>query len=152
MEAVFWIVRTGAQWRDLPSEYGNWNSVHKRFRRWVRKGVFEHLFEILSHEPDFEYAMIDANDLSGRISMQPAQRGSENQAHRAIPRRINNEIVALVDALGNSAIFILLPGQRHDSVGTIRFVNDTNFDALLGIKPSTATHYENISTIVASKP
>ncbi len=60
LEAVFWIARTGAPWRDLHKEFGCWNSVFQRFRRWAQKGVFERLFESLSDEPDFEYAMIDA--------------------------------------------------------------------------------------------
>jgi transposase len=36
LEAVLWRVRTGSPWRDLPSGFGNWNSVFQRFRRWVR--------------------------------------------------------------------------------------------------------------------
>ena len=59
LEAVLWRVRTGAPWRDLPNEFGRWNSVFQRFRRWVRAGVFERLFERVSGEPDFEYALID---------------------------------------------------------------------------------------------
>ena len=35
LEAVLWRVRTGVPWRDLPSDFGNWNSVFQRFRRWV---------------------------------------------------------------------------------------------------------------------
>ena len=59
VEGVLWIVRTGAPWRDLHSAFGNWNSVFKRFRRWVVNGVFEALFTVLSGDPDFEYALID---------------------------------------------------------------------------------------------
>jgi transposase len=59
LEAVLWIARVGAPWRDLPEELGKWNSVFQRFRRWAAKGVFERLFEILSGDPDFEYALID---------------------------------------------------------------------------------------------
>jgi transposase len=59
LEAVLWIARTGAPWRDLHPEFGNWNSVFKRFRRWALKGVFERIFRSLSGDPDFEYAIID---------------------------------------------------------------------------------------------
>jgi transposase len=59
LEAILWKVRVGAPWRDLPDEFGPWNSVFKRFRRWAKKGVFERIFNALSGEPDFEYAMID---------------------------------------------------------------------------------------------
>ena len=59
LEAVLWMVRTGAPWRDLPELFGSWNSVFRRFRRWAQAGIFERLFQILSGEPDFEYALID---------------------------------------------------------------------------------------------
>jgi transposase len=45
--AVLWIVRVGAPWRDLPEDFGNWNSVFQRFRRWVKGGVFDRIFEAL---------------------------------------------------------------------------------------------------------
>ena len=59
LEAVLWRVRTGVPWRDLPSDFGHWNSVFQRFRRWVKGGVFARVFECLSDEPDFEYALVD---------------------------------------------------------------------------------------------
>lgn len=40
LEAVLWRVRTGAPWRDLPGEFGNWNSTFRRFRRWAEAGEF----------------------------------------------------------------------------------------------------------------
>ena len=59
LEAVLWRVRTGSPWRDLPADFGNWNSVFRRFRRWAEIGVFERIFNEISGVPDFEYAMID---------------------------------------------------------------------------------------------
>jgi len=59
LEGILWIVRTGAPWRDLPDVFGNWFTVWKRFRRWALKGVFEKVFNVLSGEPDMEYALID---------------------------------------------------------------------------------------------
>lgn len=61
LEAVLWRARVGAPWRDLPEDFGPWNSVFQRFRRWAKKGTFERLFNALSGDPDFEYAMIDGS-------------------------------------------------------------------------------------------
>ena len=44
LEAVLWLARIGAPWRDLPKSFGKWYSVWKRFRRWALKGVFERIF------------------------------------------------------------------------------------------------------------
>jgi transposase len=59
VEAVLWIARTGAPWRDLLASFGNWNSVFQRFRRWTLKGVFERMFKALRGDPDFEYVIAD---------------------------------------------------------------------------------------------
>ena len=64
LEAVLWRVRTGEPWRDLPSDFGKWNSVFQRFRRWAVAGVFDRIFERLSGEPDLEYALIDGTIVS----------------------------------------------------------------------------------------
>jgi transposase len=61
IDAVFWILRTGAPWRDLPPDYGNWNTVQRRFCRWRDKGIWENLLESLVDKPDFEWLMIDAS-------------------------------------------------------------------------------------------
>src|SRR3972149_10381337 len=59
IEAVLWIVRTGSPWRDLPAFFGKWNTVFKRYRDWVKAGVFETIFASVNEDVDLEYAMID---------------------------------------------------------------------------------------------
>jgi putative transposase len=60
VDAVLWIARAGAPWRDLPSEFGNWNSVYQRFRRGAKNGVWQRIFNTLVENPDFEYLIIDS--------------------------------------------------------------------------------------------
>jgi transposase len=41
LDAILWIVRTGAPWRDLPAELGNWNSAFRQYRRWTSAGLWD---------------------------------------------------------------------------------------------------------------
>src|SRR6516165_6326696 len=59
VEAVLWIARTGSPWRDLPAQFGKWNSIFVRFNRWSKPGVWQRIFAALSDDPDFEYLIID---------------------------------------------------------------------------------------------
>jgi transposase len=60
INAVFWIAKTGAPWRDLPERFGNWNSVFQRFNRWAQKGVWQRIFEALGSEADLEWLLLDS--------------------------------------------------------------------------------------------
>ena len=59
VDAVLWIAKTGAPWRDLPERFGKWNTVWKRFDRWAEKGVWKAVFEALQ-DPDLEWLMLDS--------------------------------------------------------------------------------------------
>lgn len=61
INAVIWILRTGAPWRDLPPDYGDWKNTNRRFCRWRDKGIWEKLFNLFVQDPDFEWLMIDAS-------------------------------------------------------------------------------------------
>ena len=63
LDAVFWLMRTGAPWRDLPEGFGNWNSIFRQFRRWADSGVWDVILEGLagSGVSDAALQMIDAN-------------------------------------------------------------------------------------------
>ena len=63
LNAIFWILRTGAPWRDVPPDYGDWKNTHRRFCRWRDKGLWGVLLEPLVDEPDYEWLMIDARHL-----------------------------------------------------------------------------------------
>jgi transposase len=59
IDAVLWIAKTSAAWRDLPERFGNWNSVWKRFDRWAKKGRWQGIFEAL-RDPDLEWLILDS--------------------------------------------------------------------------------------------
>jgi transposase len=59
INAVLWIARTGAPWRDLPERFGPWNSVFQRFNRWADRGVWQRIFEAWK-DPDLERLMLDS--------------------------------------------------------------------------------------------
>ncbi len=58
INGVFWILHTGAPWRDLPAEYGHWKNVHRRFCRWRDKGIWENIPAALIDDADFEWLIL----------------------------------------------------------------------------------------------
>ena len=77
VEAVLWIVRTGAPWRDLPDAFGHWNSVFRRFSRWSAKGIWHRIFAAMADDPDFEYLILDSTIVRAHQHAAGAKKGLE---------------------------------------------------------------------------
>ena len=60
VEAVLYLARTGAPWRDLPQAFGNWHSVYVRFARWEGYGVWHRIAQALQGDADLEALFIDS--------------------------------------------------------------------------------------------
>ena len=60
VNGCLWVLRSGAQWCDLPERYGRWKTVHRRFSRWCHAGVWERMFDALTADRDNTYLMIDS--------------------------------------------------------------------------------------------
>jgi transposase len=75
---VVWILRTGAPWRDLPTDYGNWNTGFRRFSRWTKSGVWDKIREELIKEPDFEWLMIDGSHIKVHPHAAGAKGGNQD--------------------------------------------------------------------------
>ena len=118
INAVFWILRTGAPWRDLPPEYGKWGTVHQRFIRWRDKRIWERLLEKLIDEPDFEWLMIDATHC--KVHPHAAGRQSGDGQDK---RGLNSKILLAVDAHGMPVRIIATSGTAADCSQAVALID-----------------------------
>lgn len=125
IEAIWYVARTGCQWRLLPKEYGSWRAIHRRFRNWDAKGVWSYLFESTRVGADEEHSIIDTTIIRAHACSAGYKKDSRNE--EALGRSkggFTTKIHALVDALGNPLKFILTPGQRHDMTQAEALIED----------------------------
>lgn len=60
VEALLWMARSGARWRDLPERYGGYQAVKRRYYRWVERGALGGFLSVLTQDADLEWLMIDS--------------------------------------------------------------------------------------------
>ena len=81
LDAVLWVARTGAAWRDLPERFGNWNSAWRRFDRWAKAGVWARVFAELRDE-DVEWLLLDSTVIRAHPCAAGAKKKREAPAGR----------------------------------------------------------------------
>ena len=114
IDAIAWIMRSGARWKDMPPAFGLGNSIFKRFARWTRLNVWDYVFERIIESPDLEYAMIDSTIVKVHVLVNVPLDQQESEGLGRSVGGFTSKIHALVDALGYPLKFFITSGAYHD--------------------------------------
>ena len=77
MNGIFWVLRAGAPWRDLPSRYGPYTTAYNRFNRWRKAGVWDRLMDAITKAHDGDLQMIDSSIVRVHQHAAGAKKGVE---------------------------------------------------------------------------
>lgn len=125
INGILWILHTGSPWRDLPDEFGCWQTVYNRFRRWVNEDLWDRIYAKLLKRVD-ELGEIDRSLWCADGSVIRAHRAAagmltqseENDELNALGRSrggYSTKLHLLTDGEGTMLACTATPGQRHDS-------------------------------------
>lgn len=134
VEGVYWIMRTGAPWRDLPARFGKWNSVFNRYADWTDKEVWQKMFTHFSDDPDMEWMMLDSTIVRAHPCAAGAPQKKGGQAKQSLGRSrggFGTKIHVNVDGHGNPVRLILTEGQASDSPQAIPLLDGFEYDEVL---------------------
>lgn len=113
VEGILYRLRVGCPWRDLPQEFGAWNSVYKRFNDWSEKGKLIEIFSSLSSDPDTEWNFIDASISKAHQHSSGAKSGEATGVGKSVAGN-TSKIHMVVDSFGLPIKFEITGGQVHD--------------------------------------
>lgn len=115
LNGIFWVLRSGAPWRDLPERYGPYTTCYNRFVRWRRAGVWDCVLTAISQRSVAEVQMIDSTIVRAHqhASCVANHKGEGFGRSRG---GLTTKIHAVVDAHGLPINVAITGGQQHDSV------------------------------------
>ena len=116
VDALCWMAQAGAPWRRLPAEYGQWNSVYRRYARGCDQGVWPRLRAYLQTDPDRSAVLLDSTVVRAHVSAAGAPKKAATDPALGRSRGgFTTQIHSLTDRQGRPLHLRVTGGQRHDS-------------------------------------
>ena len=144
--AILWILSSGAPWRDLPTHYGNWNSIYHKFRLWCADNVFENILQALVADTE-KYLLVQIDSTFCKVHQHAAgaRKKYGNQAIGISRGGKTTKIHALVTENFQLIGLLLSGGNIHDSECATELLSKVNLDGktVLGDKAFCSTHIRN---------
>ncbi|MGC8400672.1 IS5 family transposase [Enterobacter mori] len=132
INGMFWVLCSGAPWRDLPERYGSWKTVYNRFNRWSKSGViniiFNRLLSLLDANGlvDWSASALDGSNIRALKCAAGAQKHPDITADNGLGRSrggFGTKIHLATDAGGLPLNIVLSPGQAHESQFALRLLD-----------------------------
>jgi transposase len=114
LNGIFWVLRSGAPWRDLPESFGPYTTCYNRFVRWRRAGVWDNIMDLLAAAHDGAVQMIDTSIV--RVHQHGACIADNREQLMGRSRGgLTSKIHAVVDTKGLPVRLGLTAGEAHDN-------------------------------------
>ncbi|MGX9054956.1 IS5 family transposase [Mesorhizobium sp. 14Argb] len=122
LNGIFWVLRSGAPWRDLPERYGPRTTCYNRFVRWRKAEVWDRMMDAITAAYEGDIQMIDSTSIRAHQQAATAKRGIE--IFVSVSRGgLTTKIHAVVDAQGLPIRLGLTAGQAHDGPAAYRLLD-----------------------------
>ncbi|WP_288990228.1 IS5 family transposase [uncultured Sphingopyxis sp.] len=114
LNGIFWVLRSGAPWRDLPERYGPRTTCYNRFARWRKAGVWDRMMDAITAAYDGDIQMIDSTSIRAHQQAATGKKGDRDHCLGRSRGGLTTKIHAVVDAQGLPIRLGLTAGQAHD--------------------------------------
>src|ERR1700687_2976073 len=99
MNGIFYVLRTGMPWRDLPERYGPYTTAYTRFNRWSRRGIWKQIFDTLAAKSGDSLYLIDSTIVKAHRAASGAKGGSKSRRSASVaavaPRKFTPSSTAM---------------------------------------------------------
>jgi transposase len=123
VSGIYFVLRTGLPWRDLPKEFGPWSSVYTRIRRWCRSERWSQMLALLTIAPCSSLRSVDCTHIKAHQDASNAAGGAAAEANGKTKGGMNTKLAAVVDCLGRAVDPLL------DKFADCWVIADHGFDA-----------------------
>ena len=130
LNGIFWVLRSGVPWRDLPERYGPYTTCYNRFVRWRCAGVWDRILTSISHRKDADVQMIDSTILRAHQHATCVRHGAAEELGRS-RGGLTTKIHPVVNANGLPIRLALAPGHQHDSLSATTLLDDIQEGGML---------------------
>ncbi len=127
LNAIFWILRTGAPWRDIPEKYGSWSTIYSRFYRWAKQELWQQIMQALQELANSENRINwEIHHVDGSIVRAHQHSAGARKTYKGEPRTqddlalgkskggFSTKIHIRVDGNGRPISFCITPGQVNE--------------------------------------
>jgi transposase len=123
LNGIFWVLRSGAPWRDLPERYRPRTTCYNRFVRWRKAGVWDRLMDAITATYDGDIQMIDSTSIRAHQQAATAKRGGRDHCLGRSRGGLTTKIHAVVDRQGLPIRLALSAGQAHDAPAALTLLD-----------------------------
>ncbi|TAY65536.1 IS5 family transposase [Rhizobium leguminosarum] len=131
LNGIFWVLRSGAPWRDVPQRYGPYTTCYNRFRRWMKAGIWDSLMDVITSASRDRITMIDGTSVRVHHSAATLRADHPDRCLGRSRGGLTTKIHALTDGRGLPIKISITPGHAHDLTAASELLDNLPSGAML---------------------